>query len=57
VLGSNFQTERLLNGQAHENQLPRGKADLLRKALDYWLENAPEAQEASKHAKGKKEKG
>jgi hypothetical protein len=23
--------------------LPGGKAELLRKALDYWLENAPEA--------------
>ena len=30
--------------------LPGGKAELLRKALDYWLENAPEATEARKKA-------
>jgi hypothetical protein len=28
--------------------LPGGKAELLRKALDYWLENAPEAAQAHK---------
>jgi hypothetical protein len=29
-----------------------GKADVLRRALDYWLENAPEALRAAKKGKG-----
>jgi hypothetical protein len=34
-----------------------GKADVLRKALDYWLENAPEARQAAKKAGRKDEEG
>jgi len=30
--------------------LAGGKAELLRKALDYWLEHAPEARRAAKQA-------
>ena len=29
-----------------------GKADVLRRALDYWLENAPEAQQARPKKEG-----
>lgn len=32
-----------------------GKADVLRRALDYWLENAPEVQEAAKKIPGPKD--
>jgi hypothetical protein len=28
----------------------RGKAEVLRRALDYWLEHAPEARQAAKQA-------
>lgn len=35
--------------------LPGGKAELLRKALDYWLEHAPEAREAQEVSKDKGE--
>ena len=31
----------------------RGKAEVLRRALDYWLEHAPEAREAQEAAKEK----
>jgi hypothetical protein len=34
-----------------------GKADVLRHALDYWLENAPEVQEAVKKKPGPKDCG
>jgi hypothetical protein len=33
-----------------------GKADVLRKALDYWLEHAPQAQQATKQVRPKKDK-
>jgi hypothetical protein len=32
-----------------------GKAEVLRKALDYWLEHAPEARKAAKQAGSKEE--
>ena len=51
--------DRLLGDLAQALGLPGGKADLLRKALDYWLEHAPEAraaQEAGKE-KGRKREG
>ncbi len=35
--------EQLLERLAAALGLAGGKAELLRKALDYWLENAPEA--------------
>jgi hypothetical protein len=47
--------DQLLAEMAHNLGLS-GKAELLRKALDYWLEHAPEAQEAAKKA-GRKGKG
>ena len=31
--------------------LPGGKADLLREALDYWMEHAPKARQAAKKMK------
>jgi hypothetical protein len=34
--------------------LPGGKAEVLRKALDYWLENAPEAEETIAKVRRKK---
>jgi hypothetical protein len=40
--------EKYLERLAAALGLPGGKAELLRKALDYWLENAPEAAEARK---------
>jgi Arc/MetJ-type ribon-helix-helix transcriptional regulator len=52
--------DRLLGELAESLGLQGGKAEVLRKALDYWLEHAPEAreaQEASKKAEGKKEEG
>jgi hypothetical protein len=45
--------EQLLSDLAHALGLPGGKADLLRKALDYWLEHAPEARAAVKDMKDK----
>jgi hypothetical protein len=45
--------DRLLGELAQELGLPGGKADLLRKALDYWLEHAPEAREAQEAVKDK----
>jgi hypothetical protein len=38
--------DQLLGELAASLELPGGKAELLRKALDYWLEHAPEAREA-----------
>jgi hypothetical protein len=35
--------DRLLGELAGALGLPGGKADVLRRALDYWLEHAPEA--------------
>ena len=52
--------DRLLGDLAQALGLPGGKADLLRKALDYWLEHAPEAQvprEAGKEKGRKKGEG
>jgi hypothetical protein len=49
--------DRLLGELAQALGLPGGKADVLRKALDYWLENAPEAQRAAKKATRKDEEG
>jgi Arc/MetJ-type ribon-helix-helix transcriptional regulator len=43
--------DRLLGELAASLGLLGGKAELLRKALDYWLEYAPEAQEAQEAAK------
>jgi hypothetical protein len=37
--------------------LPGGKADVLRKALDYWVENTPEARQAAKKKGRKDEEG
>jgi predicted DNA-binding protein len=39
--------DQLLEHLAQELGL-RGKADVLRRALDYWLEHAPEAQTGKK---------
>jgi hypothetical protein len=47
--------DRLLGELARALDLPGGKADVLRKALDYWLENAPEARQAGR-PKGREEK-
>ncbi len=49
--------DQLLGDLAETLGLPGGKAELLRKALDYWLEHAPEAQQASRKAERKKEEG
>ena len=38
-------------------QLPGGKAELLRKALDYWLEHASEAAEAGQKPEGRESEG
>ena len=38
--------DRLLTDLAAGLGLPGGKAELLRRAVDYWLEHAPEAQQA-----------
>jgi hypothetical protein len=45
--------ERLLGDLAQALDLPGGKADVLRRALDYWLEHAPEARTAQEAAKAK----
>ena len=45
--------DRLLGDLAQALGLPGGKADLLRKALDYWLEHAPEARAAQEVGKAK----
>jgi hypothetical protein len=47
--------DQLLGELAEGLGLPGGKAELLRKALDYWLEHAPEARQAGKKTEGKKE--
>jgi hypothetical protein len=52
--------DRLLGELAEALGLPGGKADVLRRALDYWLEHAPEAQvprEAGKEKGRKKGEG
>ena len=48
--------DRLLTDLAAGLGLAGGKAELLRKALDYWLENAPEALQAAKKT-GRKGEG
>jgi hypothetical protein len=40
--------DQLLTEMANTMGLAGGKAELLRKALDYWLEHAPVAKEAAK---------
>jgi hypothetical protein len=47
---------RLLEELAQNLGLPGGKAEVLRKALDYWLEHSPEAKKAARGA-GDKEEG
>lgn len=47
--------DQLLTDLATNLALAGGKAELLRKALDYWLENAPEAQRTGKKARRKEE--
>jgi hypothetical protein len=42
--------DQFLGDLAESLGLPGGKAELLRKSLDYWLEHSPEAQQASKNA-------
>jgi hypothetical protein len=46
--------DRLLGELARELGLS-GKADVLRRALDYWLEHAPEVKEAAKGLKKQEE--
>jgi hypothetical protein len=48
--------DRLLEGLAAALKLS-GKAEVLRKALDYWLEHAPEARKAAKQAGSEEEEG
>ena len=45
--------ERTLEAMARALGLPGGKAEVLRKALDYWLEHAPEARAAQEAGKDK----
>jgi hypothetical protein len=40
--------DQLLEERAEALGLSGGKAELLRKLLDYWLEHAPEARQAAK---------
>jgi hypothetical protein len=47
--------DQLLGDLAQTLGLPGGKADVLRKALDYWLDHAPEARQAGKKAGRKKD--
>ncbi len=49
--------DQLLGELAESLGLAGGKAEVLRKALDYWLENAPEARQAAKKPEGKDEEG
>ncbi len=42
--------DQLLGELAESLELPGGKAELLRKSLDYWLAHSPEAQQAGKKA-------
>ena len=49
--------DRLLEQLSEQLGLPGGKADVLRRALDYWLEQAPEVQQALKAAKQRKAGG
>jgi hypothetical protein len=46
--------DELLGHLAQELGL-RGKAEVLRRALDYWLEHAPEARRAAKQPPGKED--
>jgi hypothetical protein len=48
---------QLLEDLGRALKLPGGKADVLRRALDFWLENAPEAQQAGKQTGRKKDGG
>jgi Arc/MetJ-type ribon-helix-helix transcriptional regulator len=45
--------DRLLADLAASLGLAGGKAELLRRALDYWLEHAPEAREAQEAGRDK----
>jgi hypothetical protein len=47
---------RDLTEMASNLRLVGGKAELLRKALDYWLEHSPDAQRAQRKL-GRKEEG
>jgi hypothetical protein len=49
--------DRLLGELAQALGLPGGKAEVLRRALDYWLEHAPEVKEASKQPEAPKDEG
>jgi hypothetical protein len=44
--------DRLLGDLAEALGLGGGKAELLRRALDYWLEHAPEVKQARERDKG-----
>jgi hypothetical protein len=44
--------DQLLGELAESLGLVGGKAEVLRKALDYWLENAPEARRAQGARRG-----
>ena len=48
-----LEQDRLLGELAETLGLPGGKAELLRRALDYWLEHAPEARAAQEAGRGK----
>jgi hypothetical protein len=47
--------DQLLADIARALGLAGGKADVLRQALDYWLENAPEAVQAIKKVRRQKD--
>jgi hypothetical protein len=49
--------DRLLGELAEALGLAGGKAELLRRALDYWLENAPEVKKAGRQREGTKGEG
>jgi hypothetical protein len=49
--------DRLLADMAVVLGLPGGKADVVRRALDYWLANAKEAKGAAANVRPKKEGG
>jgi hypothetical protein len=45
--------DQLLGELAESLGLPGGKAELLRKSLDYWLEHSPEAQQPGNKGGGR----
>jgi hypothetical protein len=49
--------DQLLSQLAEALGLAGGKAELLRRALDYWLEQAPEVKKALKGLERHKEEG